>query len=51
MLLVGGGLLMRTLLGLQSVDSGFQSKGILVGEVLPPQAKYRENPDRKAFYD
>ncbi len=51
MLLVGGGLLMRTLLQLQSVDLGFQSKGILVGQVLPPQAKYRENADRKALYD
>ena len=51
MLLVGGGLRTRTLLQLQSVDFGFQSKGILVGQVLPPQTKYRENSDRKALYD
>ena len=51
MLLVGGGLLMRTLLRLQSVDLGFQSKGILVGQVLPPQAKYPGNAERKVFYD
>ena len=51
MLLVGGGLLMRTLVRLQSVDLGFQSEGILVGQVLPPQAKYPGNSDRKVFYD
>ena len=51
MLLVGGGLLMRTLLSLQSVDLGFQPKGILVGQVLPPQAKYPNDSARKVLYD
>jgi putative ABC transport system permease protein len=50
-LLVGGGLLMRTLLRLQAVDLGFDPRGVLVGQVLPPQPKYPNGAARIAFYD
>jgi putative ABC transport system permease protein len=50
-LLVGGGLLMRTLLRLQAVDLGFDPRSVLVGQVLPPQTKYPSAAARVAFYD
>jgi putative ABC transport system permease protein len=50
-LLVGSGLLMRTLLRLQAVDLGFDPKGVLVGQVLPPATKYPNGAARIAFYD
>jgi putative ABC transport system permease protein len=50
-LLVGGGLLMRTFLRLQSADLGFDPSNVLVGFVLPPQAPYPDATTRIAFYD
>ena len=50
-LLVGGGLLLRTFTQLQRVDLGFDPSNVLVGGVVPPAAKYRTPDDRKAFYD
>jgi putative ABC transport system permease protein len=50
-LLVGGGLLLRTFAQLQRVDLGFDPGHVLVGGVLPPPAKYRTAEDRKVFYD
>jgi putative ABC transport system permease protein len=50
-LLVGGGLLMRTLVRLQAVDLGFTPDGIVAGFVLPPQPKYPTGEHRIAFYD
>ena len=40
-LLVGGGLLLRTFVALQRVDLGFNPSHVLTGFVLPPQAAYR----------
>ena len=51
MLLVGGGLLLRTFVALQRVDLGFNPSQMLTGFVLPPQATYRTNEARLAFYD
>ncbi|HXW08415.1 MAG TPA: ABC transporter permease [Vicinamibacterales bacterium] len=50
-LLVGSGLLMRTLVRLQGVELGFEPAGVLVGAVLPPQVKYPTGAARIAFYD
>jgi putative ABC transport system permease protein len=50
-LLVGGGLLLRTLVQLQRVNLGFDPTNVLVGAVLPPPAKYRTPDDRRVFYD
>jgi putative ABC transport system permease protein len=51
MLLVGGGLLLRTFLELQSVDLGFNPDRILTGTVNPPPATYKTDPELVSFYD
>ena len=45
-LLVGGGLLLRTFVALQRVDLGFNPSQILTGFVLPPAAAYRTDAHR-----
>jgi putative ABC transport system permease protein len=50
-LLVGSGLLMRTLLKLQGSDLGFDADRVLLGTVLPPGAVYTQREQRIAFYD
>jgi len=51
MLLVGGGLLIRTFIALQRADLGFNPERVLTGFILPPGATYRTNKQRLAFYD
>jgi putative ABC transport system permease protein len=50
-LLVGGGLLLRTFVALQRADLGFNPDHVVAGFVLPPPAVYRTNAQRLAFYD
>jgi putative ABC transport system permease protein len=50
-LLVGSGLLLRTFLRLQAFDLGFDPQRVLVGTVIPPQAKYPTDAQRITFYD
>jgi putative ABC transport system permease protein len=50
-LLVGGGLLIRTFLALQHADLGFNPNGVIAGFVLPPPVAYRTEAQRVAFYD
>jgi putative ABC transport system permease protein len=50
-LLVGGGLLIRTFLRLQAADLGFDPSNVLVGSILPPAAKYPTSKERIVFYD
>jgi putative ABC transport system permease protein len=50
-LLVGGGLLLRTFTSLQRVDLGFDPANVLVGTIVPPAAKYRNSEERTVFYD
>jgi predicted permease len=50
-LLVGGGLLLRTFVALQRADLGFNPDKVIAGFVLPPPAVYKTRPDRVAFYD
>ena len=51
MLLVGGGLLVRTFLALQRADLGFNPDHVLSGFVLPPRTTYETPDQRRAFYD
>ena len=50
-LLVGSGLLMRTLVRLQQFDLGFTPDRVLVGQVNPPRVKYATREQLSAFYD
>ena len=50
-LLVGGGLLLRTFVALQRVDLGFTPDGLMTGFVLPPAAAYTTDAQVRSFYD
>jgi predicted permease len=49
-LLIGAGLMLRTLLKLQTVDTGFQSQNVLSSVISLNFTKYSEAPSRTAFY-
>src|SRR5688500_6993910 len=51
MLLIGAGLLMRSLSGLRSVDPGFDPSHTLTGTVMIPNAKYATPEQRNQFFD
>jgi predicted permease len=50
-LLVGGGLLLRTFASLGRSDLGFDPEGVTVGFVAPPPVRYPADAERLAFYD
>jgi putative ABC transport system permease protein len=50
-LLAGAGLLMRSFIKLQSVDPGFKPAQALTFELTLPDARYKEDPQRVAFFD
>jgi putative ABC transport system permease protein len=50
-LLVGGGLLIRSFSRLSNVEPGFRPAHLLTLEVLPPYTKYGDTNSRAAFYD
>jgi putative ABC transport system permease protein len=50
-LVIAGGLLLRTLLSLQRTDLGFDPDGVLAGAVGIPAAKYNTPEARLAFQD
>ena len=50
-LLVGCGLLVRSLFELRSVDPGFRPEGALTFQVTVPRVKYPEGEDRARFAD
>jgi predicted permease len=50
-LLVGAGLMVRTLAKLRAVDPGFDPRGVLSMTVALPDAKYAEPGQRTAFFD
>jgi predicted permease len=50
-LLVGAGLLARTLWRLTSVDPGFQADGVMTMEIVLPRAKYPDAATRVPFFD
>jgi predicted permease len=51
MLLIGAGLLMRSLSGLRSVDPGFDASNTLTATVVIPNAKYTTPEQRNQFFD
>jgi predicted permease len=50
MLLVGAGLLMRSLIGLRNVDPGFDPRNVLTATVQIPRAKYPTEERRNQFF-
>jgi predicted permease len=50
MLLVGSGLLIKSLGQLQEVNPGFEPRGLLVGGVMLPEREYKAPEERAAFY-
>jgi predicted permease len=51
MLLIGAGLLMRSLSGLRSVDPGFDASNVLTATVSVPEAKYATAEQRNQFFE
>jgi predicted permease len=51
MLLIGAGLLMRSLSGLRAVDPGFDPANVLTASVNIPEAKYATPEQRNQFFD
>lgn len=51
LLLIGSGLLVQSFLRLQSVDPGFNPKGLLTAKVQIPMSKYPEASQRITFYN
>jgi putative ABC transport system permease protein len=49
-LLVGAGLMVRTLMRLHEVDPGFQARGILAVDLTLSDARYPKNEDAARFY-
>jgi putative ABC transport system permease protein len=50
-LLTGAGLLLRTFIGLQRTELGFETKNVLTMGIGLPGAKYPQPPQAVAFYD
>jgi predicted permease len=51
MLLVGAGLLMRSLSGLRAIDPGFDASNVLTATVDVPDAKYSTPEQRNQFFE
>lgn len=49
--LVGAGLLVRSLAQLAAVEPGFDSEPVWIADVTLPESAYTEDADRAAFYD
>jgi predicted permease len=50
-LLVGAGLMLRTLANLRAIDLGFRADHLLTMRTLLPQARYTDGAKRQAFFD
>jgi putative ABC transport system permease protein len=51
MLLIGAGLLMRSLAGLRAIDAGFDAHGVLTASVGLPPARYGTPAARNQFFE
>ncbi|HNH83022.1 MAG TPA: ABC transporter permease [Acidobacteriota bacterium] len=51
LLLIGSGLLVQSFLRLESVDPGFNQKGLLTAKIQIPMSRYAEADQRIAFYN
>lgn len=50
-LLVGGGLLMKSISGMRSQDFGFDPRNVLTVRLAPPAGEYPEEADLRAFWN
>jgi putative ABC transport system permease protein len=50
-LLAGAGLMMRSFLRMEEQRSGIDAHGVLTGRITLPVAVYKEDVDRRAFYE
>jgi putative ABC transport system permease protein len=50
-LLTGAGLLLRTFVGLQRTQLGFETKNVVTMNIVLPRAKYAQGPQMTAFFD
>jgi putative ABC transport system permease protein len=50
-LLTGAGLLLRTFIGLQRTELGFETRNVLTMSITVPRAKYSQAPQIVAFFD
>ena len=51
LLLVGGGLLLKSFVNLRSVDPGFDPEHVLIANIPITRSGYADQASRKAFYD
>src|SRR6187455_2274887 len=51
MLLVGGGLLLRSFVAMERADLGFDPSNVLVGALTVPPSRLQDPAERIAFYD
>jgi putative ABC transport system permease protein len=51
MLLMGAGVMLRSLNALRSVDAGFNPRGVLTMDVSVPDTRYPEPAQKRAFFD
>ena len=47
MLLIGAGLLLKSFVGLTSVDPGFRTSRVVAADVVLPDSRYRQSAARK----
>ena len=50
-LLMGAGVMLRSLLALRNVDAGFKPRGVLTMDVNLPETRYSTPAQRGAFFD
>jgi predicted permease len=50
-LLVGGGLLIKSVSGMKNQDLGFEPRNVLVVRLTPPATEYPERADTRAFWN
>lgn len=50
-LLVGGGLLMKSIAGMRNQDFGFDPENVLTVRISPPSTAYEDADDLRAFWD
>jgi putative ABC transport system permease protein len=49
-LLVGAGLLVRSFISLMKINPGFNPENVMTMQIVLPAAKYKEDPQRAAFF-
>lgn len=50
-LVVGAGLVLRSFWSLHGTDPGFDPRGVVVAQVAPPESRFVEGGERRAYFD